>query len=89
MDASKEQAIRLVPFGRFVRHRDTVYIQWDIAEAVPIKDLQENRHYPPVLKMLISPADARAFAESLLRAASVAQEMQDGGGGHPGHRRRK
>lgn len=57
---------------------EKVYLEWKIAEAVPIHSLQSAQGYPYLITALISPADTRAFAQSLLDAADMAENIQSG-----------
>jgi hypothetical protein len=69
--------MRLAPLVRNGR----AYIAWKISDAIR---LDESRVLTPprsVLDLLISPEDARAYAQILLEVAEQAEEMEQGGSG--------
>jgi hypothetical protein len=69
--------MRLAPLVRNGR----AYIAWKISDTIR---LNETRVLPPpriVLDLLISPEDARAYAQMLLEVAEQAEEMEEGGSG--------
>ena len=75
---------RVVPadmhFTPLVRN-GRAYIEWSISDTIR---LNESRVLPPtrsVLDLLISPEDARAYAQILLEVAEQAEEMEPGGSG--------
>jgi hypothetical protein len=64
---------RKVPAGMLfvpVSRGGRAYIVWKIAEVINLSEQTEIKHHPYVLEMLISPSDARSFAESLLDIAN-------------------
>src|SRR3954452_15379018 len=76
--------VRVVPadmrFAPLVRN-GRAYIAWKISDTIR---LSESRVLPPhrsVLDLLISPEDARAYAQILLDVAEQAEEMEQGGSG--------
>src|SRR4051794_15766783 len=83
-DPPDPEDLRVVPadmrLAPLVRNR-RAYIAWKISD--PIR-LNESRALPPprsVLDLLISPEDARAYAQILLEVAEQAEEMEQGGSG--------
>jgi hypothetical protein len=83
-DPPDPEDLRVVPadmrFAPLVRH-GRAYISWKISD--PMR-LNESRVLPPprsVLDLLISPEDARAYAQILLDVAEQAEEMEQGGSG--------
>jgi hypothetical protein len=78
--------LRVVPadmrFAPLVRN-GRAYIAWKISDAIR---LNESRVLPPhrsVLDLLISPEDARSYAQILLDVADEAEQMEQGGSGRP------
>jgi hypothetical protein len=69
---------RIVPASfqfTFVRRDGRVYIEWNIAEVIRMNGQNEKRHYPYLIRTLISPADARAYAKQLLDSATEAEGL--------------
>lgn len=66
-----------------VKHDDGVYIEWNIAEVVRMNLQNERRHYPYLIRTVISPSDARAYAQLLLDAAAEAEDFSTGRTGLP------
>ena len=83
-DPPDPEDIRVVPADmRFapLLQKGRAYIAWKISDTIR---LNESRVLSPphsVLDLLISPEDARAYAQILLEVAEQAEEMEQGGSG--------
>jgi hypothetical protein len=59
------------------------YIGWKISETIRLNKSSSSRQHPYALEMLISPRDARDYAQMLLDVADMAEDLQRGGPGRP------
>jgi hypothetical protein len=62
-----------------VHREEKTYVEWNIAEGVPLGRHSAKTDYPYVVRTLLSPADARMIAQQLIEAA----ERAEGGSGLP------
>jgi hypothetical protein len=83
-DPPDPEDLRVVPadmrFAPLVQN-GRAYMAWKISDTIR---LNESRVLSPprfVLDLLISPEDARAYAQILLDVAEQAEEMEQGGSG--------
>jgi hypothetical protein len=78
--------LRVVPadmcFAPLVRN-GRAYITWKISDAIRLSESRVLPPYRSVLDLLISPEDARAYAQILLEVAEQAEEMEQGESGRP------
>src|SRR4051812_24771535 len=83
-DPPDPEDVRVVPadmrFAPLVRN-GRAYIAWKISDSIRLN--QGGVRLPPrsVLDLLISPEDARAYAQILLEVTEQAEEMEQGGSG--------
>jgi hypothetical protein len=82
-DPPDPEDVRVVPADmRFapLQRNGRAYLSWKISDAI---HLNESRVLSPrtVLDLLISPEDARAYAQILLEVAEQAEELEQGGSG--------
>jgi hypothetical protein len=69
--------MRLAPLLRNGR----AYLSWKISDAIRLNESRMPSPPSPVLDLLISPDDARAYAQMLLEVAEEAEGMEQGGSG--------
>lgn len=53
------------------------YIQWKLSDTIRMNGTDPAQNHPEVLDMLFSPQDARSWAQTLLAAANIAEDMAD------------
>lgn len=58
--------------------RGQPYIQWKMYEAIRMSNPGQAQNQPEVLDMLISPKDARSYAQALVDAANMADDLPPG-----------
>jgi hypothetical protein len=59
----------------FVKHGGQAYIEWSISDVIRMSGEDQKKDHPYVVRALILPSDARAFAQCLIDAAHQAETL--------------
>src|SRR5947209_10656811 len=80
-DPPDPEDVRVVPADMRVAplvRKGRAYVSWKISDSIRLNESRVQSSPHPVLNLLISPEDARAYAQMLLEVAEQAEEVEQG-----------